>query len=92
MRPFQRGFTIRTNHVSRGNPTSSKQVLYILVSGKVDSETDLENKLGQTARSMPVNGEKIGHMEREDSSMLMEIFMTVIGLMTKLMAVESINT
>ena len=52
---------------------------------------DLENKSGLTPLNTQENGERIEPMVKEDSSMLMEIFMMVTGLMIKQMEWEHIS-
>ena len=53
---------------------------------------DLENKRGLMVQSTQENGEKIEPMEKEDSFMLMAIFMMDTGLTTKPTVVVFINT
>ena len=87
----QRDFIIQINRESRDHLINSKQELYIKVSGKEDSEMDLENKLGLMVLSTLENGEKTELTEREDSFMWMEIYMMVFGQMIKLMVLEYTN-
>ena len=47
--------------------------LYIVDNGSEDSDTDMENKLGQTVRNMKVSGRTTKLMDVESSTMLMEM-------------------
>ena len=87
----QRDSIILINRGSRDLLINSKLELYIKVSGKEDSEMDLENKLGLMVLSTLENGEKTELTEREDSFMWMEIYMMVFGQMIKLMVLEYTN-
>ena len=91
-KPFRRKSTIRISHAKHDHHTNSRPVLYTLVNGKVDSVTELENKLGQTVPFTMANGEKIVLTAKENSSMSTEMSMTVIGPTIKPMAMESIST
>ena len=91
VRPSQKGFTIQTNPVNKDHHTNSKLVLSILVSGREDSVTDLENRPGLMVLNMQENGEKIELMAKVDLSMLTETFMMVTGPTIRLMVVESIS-
>lgn len=61
-------------------------------SGMEDLEMVTENKHGLMEQNILVSGEKIEHMEKVDSFMLMETFMMVSGLMIRLMDMVYINT
>jgi hypothetical protein len=51
-----------------------------------------ESKYGQMAQSMKDTGQMIRLMEKDGSSMLMETSTKAIGMMTKLMELESTHT
>ena len=54
------------NHVKKGNHTSLKQVLFILVNGRGDSAMDLGNRHGPTVQNTQENGKKIELMAKEN--------------------------
>ena len=80
-----------TSKESKDQLTNLKQELSTKDSGKVGSEMALENRLGQMVQNILVSGEKTELMEKEDSYMLMEIFMMVFGQTIKLMVSEFIS-
>ena len=65
---------------------------YIQENGKAISEMAMESRCGKMVPSTLVNGEITKLMVRENSSMLMEIFIRANGQMIKQMATESIST
>jgi hypothetical protein len=83
-----RRLTILINKENKDLLTSSRQVLSMLDSGRVDSEMDMENKLGQMGLNISENGVKTELMAKADLSMSMVIFTKGSGQMIKQMAME----
>ena len=84
-------FIIQINKESRDHPINLKLEQFTKVSGKVGSEMVLESRLGLMVPNILESGERTELMEKEDSFMLMVIFMMDFGQMIKRMVSEFIS-
>lgn len=84
MKNLKRPYLLRSNSIltkreRSDRPITSKVEPSITENGKAGSVTVQESRLGLMVPSTRVNGERIGHMEKDSSFMSMEISMMVNG-------------
>jgi hypothetical protein len=83
-RPYhQKSSLIPTRKEKNVNPITLRAVLFTLVNGKEDLETDRANRHGLMAQSIWESGERIGLMARASLFMLMVMYMMDSGQMTR---------